>query len=425
LTLGARPESIRIHDLASPALPAAVREMMEGAVAMTGAVSLDAEHLLGAAVEQTGLDDFGDDGFREPLAQLLDAIEREAQLSPFGRLSTFAMLLQLAKNRLLVEDVCKRHPEIASVEIRAPIVIAGLQRTGTTHLHNLLSADPQLRHLPYWESLEPVPSPLEPPGPEGRDPRELRTELALAFQEQVMPHFKCMHEMTVDHAHEEIHLLAIDFSTMLFEALFPLPSWRDHYLGRDQTPHYAYLRKVLQVLTWLRGGTRWVLKSPQHMEQLGPLLKTFPDATVVLTHRDPTPVTASVATMVAYGARMHCERIDLPFLGRYWADRTERMLRACLRDRDALPAGRSLDVRFHEYMRDDRAVVRRIYERAGQDLPESSVAAMDDYVAAHPRGRNGRVDYRLSDFGLRAEELRERFRFYVDRFQLEEEAAAP
>jgi hypothetical protein len=424
LTRGVRPENVRIHDLASPGLPAAVREMMQAAVAMTGPVSLDEDRLLGTAVEQTGLDDFGDDGFREPLAQLLESIGREAKLSPFGRVSTFAMLLQLAKNRLLVEDFCKRHPEIAAVEIRAPIVIAGLQRTGTTHLHTRLSADPRLRHLPYWESLEPVPSPSDERDLDGRDPRELRTELALAFQEQVMPHFKCMHEMTVDHAHEEIHLLAIDFSTMLFEALFPLPGWRDSYLGRDQTPHYAYLRKVLQVLTWLRGGTRWVLKSPQHMEQLGPLLRTFPDATVVLTHRDPTPVTASVATMVAYGARMHSETIDLPFLGRYWADRTERMLRACIRDRDALPAERSLDILFHEYMRDDRAVVRKIYERAGQELPASSVGAMDAYVAAHPRGRHGRVDYRLGDFGLRADELRERFRCYVERFDLEEEAVA-
>lgn len=398
--------------------------MMDAVVSMSGPISLDSEHVLGVAVEQAGLDDFGDDGFREPLEQLLDAIREEARLSPFGRVTTFAMLLQLAKNRLLVEDLWKRNPEIAAVEIRAPIVIAGLQRTGTTHLHNLLSADPQLRHLPYWESLEPVPSSADARGPDGRDARELRTEVALAFQEQVMPHFKCMHEMTVDHAHEEIHLLAIDFSTMLFEALFPLPSWRDRYLARDQRPHYAHLRKVLQVLTWLRGGTRWVLKSPQHMEQLEPLLSTFPDATVVLTHRDPTPVTASVATMVAYGARMHCDRIDLPFLGSYWADRTERMLRACLRDREALPAERSLDVPFHEYMRDDRAVVRNVYERAGQPLPSTSIAAMDAYVAAHPRGRHGRVDYRLGDFGLRAEELRERFRFYVERFGLEEEAVA-
>ena len=104
-----------------------------------------------------------------------------------------------------------------------------------------------------------------------------------------MPYFKRMHEMTVDHVHEEIQLLAIDVSTMLFETLSLLPSWRDSYRATDQTPCYEYLRTILKVLQWLRGGSRWVLKSPQHLEQFGPLRATFPDATFVVTHRDPWP----------------------------------------------------------------------------------------------------------------------------------------
>ena len=108
-----------------------------------------------------------------------------------------------------------------------------------------------------------------------------------------MPYFNRMHEMTVDHVHEEIQLLAIDFSSMLFETISPMPSWRDHYLSRDQRPSYGYMKRILQVLQWLRGGTRWMLKSPQHLEQFPALLATFPDATFVLTHRDPVSVTAS------------------------------------------------------------------------------------------------------------------------------------
>ena len=157
-----------------------------------------------------------------------------------------------------------------------------------------MAADPALRSLPYWESLEPVLPDAERPAAGEPDPRLARTEMALGLVNALMPLFERMHEMTVEHVHEEIQLLAIDFSSMLFETTAPMPSWRDYYLAHDQTPHYAYLKRVLQVLTWLRGGDRWVLKSPQHIEQFGPLLATFPDATFVVTHRDPIAVTASV-----------------------------------------------------------------------------------------------------------------------------------
>ena len=135
--------------------------------------------------------------------------------------------------------------------------------------------------------------------------------MALSFLNTALPYFNRMHEMTVEHTHEEIQLLAVDFSTMLFETTAPMPAWRDAYLSRDQRPTYAYLRKVLQVLQWLRGGTRWVLKTPQHLEQFPALVETFPDATFVVTHRDPVSVTASMVTMIAYTARLTRDRVDV------------------------------------------------------------------------------------------------------------------
>src|SRR4029077_15906308 len=113
--------------------------------------------------------------------------------------------------------------------VERPIVICGLPRTGTTHLHNLMAADPALRSLPYWEALEPVLPATERPASGAPDPRLARTEQALAFVHAAMPYFERMHEMTVDHVHGEIQLLAIDFSTMLFETIAPIPTWRDFY----------------------------------------------------------------------------------------------------------------------------------------------------------------------------------------------------
>jgi hypothetical protein len=203
---------------------------------------------------------------------------------------------------------------------------------------------------------------------------------------------------------------------MLIETTAPMPTWRDYYLAHDQRPSYAYLLKVLKVLQWLRGGTRWVLKSPQHLEQFPALLDTFPDATFVVTHRDPVSVTTSMVTMIAYSARLTRDRVDVAGMGGYWADRLQRMLRRCSEERDVLPAAQTIDVRFDEFMADDMAMVARVYELAGQPMDHAARAAMSSFMAVHPRGRFGAVEYDLAQFGLDPAERRAALAFYTDRF---------
>ncbi len=408
-----RPRAVRIDDLDAPVFPAEVAAMMEAAAPFADQVPFTLDALTMQATADTGLDNFGDPWFREPLSTLLHALATEVELSPFGRISASTQLLQLLKNRLLIEDVLARHPEIHDIEIRRPIIIAGLPRTGTTHLHNLMSSDPALRSLPYWESVEPVLPPGEEADP---DPRLARTETALEFLNQALPLFKRMHEMTTWHVHEEIQLLAVAGSTMLFETMGVMPSWRDWYNGHDQTPAYDYLRTVLKVLQWQRGGTRWVLKSPQHLEQFGPLMAVFPDATVVVTHRDPVSITASFATMVTYTSRLNHRRVDPAAIGRYWAYRLADLLASCVRDRELLPAAQSVDVRFDEFMAGDIATVESIYRLAGQPMTAEARTAMEVFMAEHPRGRYGAIAYDLGQFGLDRAERREALHFYVERF---------
>ena len=413
-----RPPPVELDDLADPRFPEDVAPILEAMAAAAEGLELTPEATMAAAVEATGLDDFGDLGFVGRLDVLCTALRAEAGLSPAGVVSLHTQLVSLLRNRLLLQDLLTAHPEILDVPIERPLVVAGLPRTGTTHLHNLLAADPALRSLPYWESLEPVLPEAERAAVAAGapDPRTERCALGLDVVNGAMPHFRRMHDMTVEHVHEEIQLLAMDVSTMLFETLALVPSWRDDYLATDQTPSYAYLKTVLQALQWLRGGTRWVLKSPQHIEQLGPLMAVFPDATVVLTHRDPVAVTTSVVAMLTYTARLQVARPDPVAIGRYWADRLVTMLRACADDRDLVPADQSLDVRFPEFMADDVAMVERIYGVAHQPFPPAVAAAMGAFMADHPRGRYGGVRYDLSAFGLDAGELRERSRFYSERF---------
>jgi hypothetical protein len=419
-----RPPAVRIDDLAAPRFPAPVADAMAAVEPVAAGLTLDTSALCAQAVSDTGLSDFGDDAFRPRLDVLTAALRDEAGLSPMGTVSVHSQLVGHLRNRLLVEDRVARHPEIADVAIRAPIVIVGQPRTGTTHLHNLMASDPALRSLPYWESLEPVLPAEERAAVEagGPDPRLARTQVGLDFLNEALPYFKRMHEMTVDHVHEEIQLLALDGSTMLFETIAVLPTWRDDYLAHDQAPSYRYLKRVLQVLQWQRGGDRWVLKSPQHLEQFRALLEVFPDAVFVVTHRDPVSVIASNATMLAYTARLNTARPDPHRIGHYWSDRIQQMLEVGMRDRELLPAGRSLDVRFDEFMADDIATVRRIYEVAGQRFDDRARAAMEQFMVEHPRGRHGGVIYDLEgDFGIDPHERRAALAEYVRRFRITEE----
>jgi hypothetical protein len=233
----------------------------------------------------------------------------------------------------------------------------------------------------------------------------------------MLPHMKAMHEFSPDHVSEDVELQAIDFSSYLIEWLARTPRWRDYYLAHDQTSTYAYLKKALQVLTFLKGPNRWVTKCPQHMEQLPAVHRVFPDATIVITHRDPVASIQSAITMSCYAARILRKRVDPQADAEYWIDRYERLLRRCVRDRDTLPESRVLDVYFHELMADSDAVLKQIYSKAGLSLTPAALTQLHEFLAAHPRGKHGQVQYNLKrDFGLRPEEIRERFQFYLDRF---------
>lgn len=411
-------DPLELDDLAAPVFSQAASEIIDAGAALADAVELRPDRLMADAVTKAGgLDDFGPDGWQEPLAVLCHAYDTEAGLSAFGRVSIHAQLVQFLTNRLLIAEVIRRHPEALEQDVRAPIVIAGLPRTGTTHLHNLVSADPALRFLPYWESIEPVPAAGEPMFGDGSlAPRTARCDAAIGMAELWTPELKRMHEMSTWHAHEEIHLLAIDCSSMFFDTLAVIPSWREFYRSQDQTQHYRYLRTVLQVLQFLRGGDRWVLKSPQHLEQFGPLSTVFPDATVVVTHRDPGEVTLSMATMLAYAARVHVEVPDPVGIGRYWSGQLVEMLGACVADRHRLPRERSMDVRFDEFMADDLGTASRLYELAGQPLDARARAAHAEYLAGHRRDRHGRVLHDADAVGVDVDAVREATAEYRDAF---------
>lgn len=407
-------ELIELDDLREPRFTPEVAEVRAAMELMALECPLDADVLHHRASAETGLSDFGPEDYRERLDVFLSSVREIEDLNGSGRLTYYTHVISWLKNRLLLQDLLTRHPEIHDIELAPPIIIAGLPRTGTTHLHNLMAAAPAFRTLPLWESIQPFPLPAEA-GIEP-DPRLARTDGFVDFTHQAMPHFRLMHEMTTDYVQEEVQLLANDFSSMMMEILGQVPRWRDYYLDHDQTSSYEYLRLQLQALQFLRGGRRWLLKSPQHLEQLPVLKRVFGDATYVFTHRDPVPAALSLIAMVTYSARMHRTPVPVEEIAAEWVDRLGVLFDALVRDRDLFDPEQSMDIRFDDFMADDLAVTEQVFALAGEQPTDADRSAMADYLDVHRRGRLGKVRIDAAMFGLDEQQLRERFAGYTARF---------
>ena len=423
MTTGATPNSvadtrttvIRIDDLRAPRRNA--RQQAAYEYGRTLQVDLDPERLVQEAMQRTGLADFGDPTLRDRLAAQCRATDADGGLSGLGRLGVRQRLLSLLSARLRFEDYVRRNPEALDVRLEPPVIVVGLPRSGTTHLVNLLAADSRFRSLPWWECQEPTPFPGDGPGRDGVDPRFLRALATYEIQSASAPELAAMHDRHPSVIEEDCELVDLDLCSYTLEWYARVPSWRDHYFALDQDAHYAFLRRELQVLSFLRGPRRWVLKTPQHLEQLGPLLRTFPDATVALTLRDPVAVLQSAITMLGWGERMRRIEVDADGLAAYWLDRIERLLRASVRDLHAIPAAKRVDVEFGQFMADEIGTVTRILDAAGLGVPEETRKQLDGYVAGNPRGKNGRMVYDLrGDFGLDPARVRERFAYYFEAF---------
>lgn len=418
--------TILIDDMADPRVTPAIAAARQGPDDFPD--HLSADDVLARAQAITGLSDFGEDtGFRERLAVLLQSLYEDEGLTRGGRINIVEQAIRVMANRLRIEDLVKRHPEILDITIEKPIFIAGLPRSGTTHLVNWLSRDERLNSLTLWESEEPVPS-VEIAAGEV-DPRLARSAEFWQHFGSMLPHMAAMHEMAAGDIHEDNELMFMDMNCYNWEFQSRLPRWIDHYLAHDRTVSYAYEKKVLQVISWYRGvgegekgRRRWLLKSPQHMENLQAIKNTFPDATMVICHRDPVDVLRSLTTMLGYSDRIRRDPTDPAGLARHWSDRIEKLLRECVAQRAAWSDAQSLDVLFHEYMADQEGMARRIYALAGLDLPPEVEAKLLGYLQENPRHAHGKVIYDLEGvFETDVAALREKFAFYYNHFPVTQE----
>jgi len=374
------------------------------------------------ASEATGLSDLGDASWREGADRLAEALNDGAGLTELGGVIASSDILGYLTSRLQVVGWVKRNPAIADSDIRPPIVVLGQPRTGTTILFDLLAQDPANRVPLTWEVDRPWPPPET--ATYDTDPRIDEVNATLANVDLLIPGFLGMHDMDARLGQECVRITAAEFRSMIFSTQYRVPQYQRWLLHEaDMAPAYRYHRLFLQYLQSAHPAERWLIKSPAHLWALGAMMREYPGALVVHTHRDPLRVVCSLASLIDLLRRLASDDVDIASVAAEWVDDIMLGLdRAVEARRDGtVPESQAVDVLFRDFLADPMAVVHTIYERLGIELTAEADSAMRTFLAENPHEKHGGHRYSWADTGLGAGELRERARSYQEFFGVPDE----
>ena len=408
-------------------LPLAIRLFNRGFAGLgglgQGLISLQPDALMRKAIKQTGLSDFGSDYFQGPLHRLCSSLEQDAHLTGLGRAIARQDLLRLLSNRLQFVDIFKQHPEIAEQVIEAPLFILGMPRTGTTSMHELMALDPQFRVPLSWEVAQPFP----PPETETykTDPRIASVEKILAGVDRLLPGFKNMHPMGAELPQECVALFSHDFVSMIFDVQFRLNSYQAWLIQEDMTEVFNNHRRWLQLLQWKCPGQNWVLKSPQYLWSIEDMLREYPDARAIQTHRDPIKVALSIGSLTATLRSLGSEQIDLKEATQSYADLLDYGTQKTMAAREQCPMKpeRIIDMPFAKFRQDPLAAMANIYAYFGFELSESVAQRMRHFLRAGENNeRHGKHQYSIEESGLDMARERQRFARYEQRYNITQES---
>ena len=387
---------------------------------------LHPDPLVQIACRQTGLRDFGETGFLDPLTRLLDACSTESALSIVGRNATRWDVVRFLSNLLVVQDAAARHPAVRAAPINQPVFITGLPRSGTTFLHRLMLIDPASRAPAVWETISPSPAAGTKAQRIARVARQLKTFEWLA------PEFRALHPLEATSPQECSEITAHVFRSLRFDTNYHIPSYRN-WLDADVVRHlpaYRFHKRFLQFLQHQDGQgpdgvlPRWVLKCPEHVFALQAIRAVYPDARLVFVHRDPVKVLLSQARLTEVLRRPFTRRLDPQTLGpnesRRWLDGTRRMIAA---GDDAGFPEPVCHVHYMDLISDPVTTVEGVYRHFGMAMAPKMASGIEDYLAAKPKGGYGAHRYRFEDHGLNEQEERAKFRPYMVRFGVTAETA--
>jgi len=377
--------------------------------------------LIDAAERHSGLHDFGDDSFREPLGLLLRCYAAEAELSLVGRLAARWDVIRFLTNLLRLRAEERAAPAIGQLVIREPIFITGLPRSGTTFLHSLLAEDPANLVPRYWQTVYPYPQPGQP-----ADRRGELVDRQLRLFGRLAPDFPKVHPIAANSPQECSEITAHVFRSLRFDTTHNVPTYREWLDAAGHTEAYRFHKRFLQHLQHQAGPGRWVVKCPDHIFAMPAIRNVYPDARYVFVHRDPARVLASVARLTEIVRQPFTRRVDRLRIGRQesarWADGAARLIAASAA-RDAAGVG-IFHVQHTDLVGDPSGIVAALYRHFGISLSGEAEARMVRLIAATPPERQQHHIYRMEDFGLQPEVERRRFADYIAHFGIETEAPA-
>ena len=406
-----------------PARPEWVSNLLAHGEDVGGAELLmpfEAEALIRRACESVELSDFGPDAdWRPHFECLVEALEAEAQLHLAGRVLTGSELLRSLQNRLKLTDLWSRKPSVLDTPVDRPVFVTGSARSGTSITHELLSCDPAVRAPLLWEMLHPVECSEKTGSAAGAE----TSDRAYRFWHQLQPEYETMHVNAGFLPNECIYIFMTSFLSDQFGGCHHTPSYDAHLRSVDHRTIYREHRRILQTLEPGPEPARWVLKAPSHLGMLRSLFSIYPDARVVITHRDPIQCLSSALSLMGTLQWMRSEHVDLEPLVRdmpadqagLWQDV------ASARSSGELPDSQFIDVLYSDLVADPAETIGRIYRELEWDYSSARKTAVEEYIAAKPRGSHGAHSYSPRDFGIDIALERERFRPYQERFAVPSE----
>jgi hypothetical protein len=346
-------------------------------------VDLCPERLRAMAQRDTGLhQDRRDRGlFDSQLAVLLPALHEEARMTDFGRLVAHGSLLKVMKERLWLEAILAEHPGIEQMELAPPLFVVGSMRSGTTRIQRLLASDPGFNSLRLFEAQAPVPSPrCFRARRAGRpDPRIAHSKLILRLLTSINPAILQVHPTGPMEVDEDLGLLDQSLSSAMIECQRRVPTFARHCEATDQAPAYRRLRLLLQLRTWFEGADPtkpYVLKTPQHMQDIAALRTVFPDSPLLFLHRDPVELVASGASLAWNQMVIQSDDVDPQWIGQEWLHKTACRLSAVGTERVQIPASLQYDLFYADVGANWREAVSRIYAFLGRELTPETLRAM-------------------------------------------------
>ena len=399
------------------------------ALGVVSPADLDKNAMLARAAEDAGLDDFGDPWFERPLEVLLDAIHGEARLNAAGDWAARQQFHHVLRDRLLTQMWFKRHPEVLARPIPHPVVIVGPMRSGTTRLHRLLAADRRFAHMRSFETISPVPRPDFEEVLAGRK-ADFRPKLAgriMKVARLANPRTLSIHPTGPYEPEEELGLLVASMWGMKHEAQWTVPSYGRWCEGEDATPAYRHLADLLRLIGWSQQESSlrpWILKTPQHMLDLPALLKVFPDARLIFSHRDPRQFVGSAASLAWNQTIIYSDHAKPHQIGHEWLRKSVLQVERMMKARQALPIERFIDVQYADMDRDWRGTMARIYQFLGLEM-DPAVPGMERYIRRSRALKRHPHRYSLGEFGLSEGEVLEQMEGYTRRFDVSMEAEVP